>query len=742
MTKTHKFHKGDIVKYHSYEWIVKRKRNGMVNLIRRQVNTGPPIWVPAARLKHADHTWRHNLQRGDPVQLFVGGHWVQAKILRREGNVVCVQPSFTNMIVRHRDSSSHIAKGLHDFPLWEEDVNRLVMFRGEIHLERGDGLIFPWTYAKGVPVNPRAHQLIKTIRLPVKHTRGFPMKMYNSLTTDEIMYDIFNNDCESMPILLRKLANQYVNHRLARYTPMHRDAIDFFAATSLDQNDSRRVNELMSIGENNQVWALNEFAIYRHFSRPYFVPKIHYDDHLQVLNIEIYWTGICMDVPPSLRKIFELISTPITYAPSVVEVDSSPEMAFALSRMLGRESEALEKIYLRKAGDHWLTLTTGFTRASFNTFGGIVDIPGIDYTMLVRELVKRSPLKTLVVVETDTLPMWKDFSLWHGRKREDDLVVVTTRSTLLRSWTSLNGFKRLICIAIPSLGTVYRDVLSSMQCKVRWAFSKPLHEAFYVLGLPWNEKACIRLDRVEMEQMGVLFPIKTVQKVMCKPKHDVKNIWGNIATMPYRKRKEMLSKYLLNPKLVPPYVRGEKLDTYNGTISSIAENFKVDAGLLEQRTKETCAVCLEKITNPAVTPCGHVFCAICASELDKRNINCAMCRSKINGFMRVSDENTPGKIVMHGGSCYRVQDNDTWGSKYYLLKEHTDATFVTQYGSVKRMLKKAFPKTPVVTRKALDNGLRINTSKVVMVEPEDLPNFDYAWGQDLEIIKLCYTLNV
>ena len=95
-------------------------------------------------------------------------------------------------------------------------------------------------------------------------------------------------------------------------------------------------------------------------------------------------------------------------------------------------------------------------------------------------------------------------------------------------------------------------------------------------------------------------------------------------------------------------------------------------------------MCLEKIHNPAVTQCGHVFCATCVAELDKRNINCAMCRSKIKGFMRVSDEDTPGKIVMHKGSCYRVDDDSSWGSKYSVLKEHTDATFITQYSSVKK----------------------------------------------------------
>ena len=742
MTKTRKISKGDIVTYHSYEWIVKRKRNGMINLIRRQVNTGPPIWVPVARLKHADISWRSNLRANDPVMLFLGGHWVKARVLRREGNIVCIQPSFTNITIRHLDSSGHIAKTSHDFPLWKEDVTRLVMYRGEICLERGKGLLFPWTYAEGVPVNPRPHQLITTLKVPVTHTRGFPMKMYNHLSTEEIMYDIFHNNSESMPTILSKLAAQFVNHRLARYSPRRHDAIDIFAALSLDENDTRRVNELMSVGEHGNTWAMNEFALYRHFSRPYFVPKIKYNADTQTLDVAIYWTGIRAKVTPSLGKIFEMISTPLNYSPTIFEVDSSPEISYALSRMLGKELEPLEKLYLRKVENHWLTLKKGFCRDSFSSFGGVVNIPGIDYTMLVSELVKRSPLKTLVVVETDTLPMWKGFALWHGAKREDDLVVVTTRSTLLRSWTSLTGFKRLICTAIPSFGTVYSDVIANMQCKIRWAFSRATHEAFNVLGLPWNGKAVIMLDQSDMEQMGVLFPIKTVQKVICKAKHSSKNILRNISSMPYNKRKEMLSKYLLNPSLVPPYIRGEKLDTYNGTISSIAENFKVDEKLLEQRTKETCAVCLEQIKDPAVTPCGHVFCAACAAELDKRNISCAMCRSKINGFMRVSDEDTPGKIVMHGGSCYRVQDDDTWGTKYSILKEHTDATFITQYGSVKKVLKKAFPKTTVVTRKAINNGFRVKTPKVVMIEPEELPDFNYAWGQDLEIIRLCYTVNV
>ena len=134
-------------------------------------------------------------------------------------------------------------------------------------------------------------------------------------------------------------------------------------------------------------------------------------------------------------------------------------------------------------------------------------------------------------------------------------------------------------MAIPSAGTVYSEVVSNMPCKVRWAFCSANHGAFNVLGLPWNDRAFIRLGRTTMEEMGVLFPIKTVQKIICKTKHDSKYVIRNIAPLPFNKRKEMLSKFMLNPMLVPPYIRGEKLDMYNGTISSIATNFKIDQAL-------------------------------------------------------------------------------------------------------------------------------------------------------------------
>jgi len=620
------------------------------------------------------------------------------------------------------------------------------MFQGEIHLERGRGLMFPWQYAKGDPVSTPPLKFITKIQSPVVHTRGFPMKMYNSLSTDEILYDIQRNGCTDMPVILQKLAYQYVKHRCARYQVTRSDSIDQYVASALDNNDTRRVTELLSIGENTSTWTLSEFALYRHFSRAYLVPEITYNEALQTITIALFWSGVQLDITPSIKKIFEIISTPMRYSPSIVEVHGSPEIAYGLSRMLGMESEPLEKLYLRHVGEHWLTLQGGFCTRTLKTYGGIINIPGADYVTLVRELIRRSPLKTLIVVETDTLSMWSGFPLWHGSRREDGNIVVTTRSTLLRSWTSLNGFKRIICTTVPTKGTVYHNVISNMPCTTRWAFwgvpGVSYVPAFNVLGMPYNEKAIVSLTWTDMKNMGVVFPNTTVQNILCKPKHDMTHITANISHMSYDKRKDYMSKFLLNPKLVLPHIRGEKLDSYNGTLDSIADKFQLDKCVLGTRITETCAICLETISQPAVTPCGHVFCGVCAAELDKRNINCALCRAKVHGYIRVSDENTPGKIIMYKGSCFRVQEDDSWGAKYSLLKEHADATFITKYGSVKRVLKKAFPKTEIFTLKAIENGLRVKTSKIVMVEPGTLPNFAYAWGQDLEIITLGYSVKL
>ena len=118
-----------------------------------------------------------------------------------------------------------------------------------------------------------------------------------------------------------------------------------------------------------------------------------------------------------------------------------------------------------------------------------------------------------------------------------------------------------------------------------------------------------------------------------------------------------------------------------------------------------------------------------------------MCRAKFSGYMKISDKNTPGIIEMHNGSCYRIPEEETWGLKYQVLKQHADATFVTKYSSVKSKLSQSFKKTNIITEKALQHGMTVHTKKIVLIEPDiTLMYFDKAWSQDLEIIQLSYTV--
>ena len=100
MTKHRKIKRGNFVKYAGHEWIVKDKKKKKYQLVRRQVVVGHTIWAPKEKIKLADQTWRSELRTGDPINLFIGGIWTSASVLRREGSTLCIQPCFNNFTIR------------------------------------------------------------------------------------------------------------------------------------------------------------------------------------------------------------------------------------------------------------------------------------------------------------------------------------------------------------------------------------------------------------------------------------------------------------------------------------------------------------------------------------------------------------------------------------------------------------------------------------------------------------------
>lgn len=740
MVKRSKIKKYDIVRYGGHEWVVKRKKTLKCELVRREVLTGVPIWVPISKIKRVSN-WRNHLTAGDPVKVFLGGLWCYGKVINRVESTLHIQPSFTNYTIRLDKDSGRITEGVHDYPIWKEEESKYILHNSFIKIERAPGILYPMEYVQTTPFTKPKLQFIKTVKFPLQTMPSFPMKFYKRISKAEVMHDIYHSSNPDIPLLLRQIVVQYILYR-KKFYDIKPGLLQSHIESALLNNDHRRVNELTSASENEDVMIRNESAIMNEFSFAFFDVNIRITD---CLEIDLLWDTLYKGVTPMpVRMILMRISNALDYNPVEYAIDSTPCIQFILSKMLGMEEEPLQALHLREVNGFHLTADHGFCEKILNTFGGVINVYGLDTVALVRNLMQRKPLKTLIVVKSDALPTWSGFSTWYGKKKEDDLVVVTTNNTLIRNWSELKGFKRIICTALPKQNTVYANVLNNHPAKVRWAIctNKDEHLAWNVLQQKSDERARISLSKSQMVQMGILFPAMSIQKIvyMCSPT-SYRHIIRNVFFMSNKKIDEYLSKFLLHPSLVPVHVRGLKLDVCEGTLDVIADKFKVEQETLQSRITETCAICLETISNPSVTSCGHVFCEPCIKELDSRNINCAMCRAKFSGYMKISDKNTPGIIEMHNGSCFRIPEKETWGQKYYLLKKNQEATFITKYPAVKTFLRKHFPKTTIITEKSLANGMTVHTKKVVLVEPGiSIQYLDKAWSQDLEIIQLSYTV--
>ncbi|CAB0021065.1 unnamed protein product [Nesidiocoris tenuis] len=46
-------------------------------------------------------------------------------------------------------------------------------------------------------------------------------------------------------------------------------------------------------------------------------------------------------------------------------------------------------------------------------------------------------------------------------------------------------------------------------------------------------------------------------------------------------------------------------------------------------TGQICVVCMEKLTSPTTTPCGHIFCWNCITEWAQNEERCPICREAV-----------------------------------------------------------------------------------------------------------------
>jgi len=790
MVKVRKIRVGDFVTHARKEYVVVKKDKVTYRLVPRHVRTGPAITVPRKRAKLADQIWRTQLQRGDEVTIFLGGDWINALVYAREGRNLEVQPLLNNFTVQMHQDASTIAKartvgsqpnGTHSgYPPagrhapWVKDEITPVVIDGACHIERGRNLIFPWTYispsATRVQVSGPVRTPLTTLKFPKYETTGFPLKMYKNLSTAEIMHDIFTKK-SSHPDILVEIAKQWCDRRLPIYPCDAYRGLRFYITQALAHEDDRRVQELLSVGAYSCCFHRSEWRVREHLSHPYLDVDIFVKANS--LHVSLYHSGIHIDKTcDSVRKILQHISTPMVYAPPKLSVDASPEIQYVLSRMLGMEQTPVELLSTRKINGTKIlfNVTRGFCNPEMHTCGGQLNMPFIEMQTLIKQLMKRSPMRTLIVVEKSELPMWKDFNIYYGRQRGFKPITVTTKtmfSRISRRQRVFDSAERLIMVSSTNWAHAAACAARLFRCKVKWAVgygTAPRNTAIFD-SREFNTDLCVNLSKKNMQQMGIDFPEIVKQEVIFNVKPDAykffvdkykKSTQWYLENLPVgaviehvRVHREsrgatMLELFLEHPQFVPIEHRGEKLDAVEATLQNISDKFGVSQQLIKSRAEETCSVCLEKITDAAVTPCGHIFCSTCMKELQTRQIKCPMCRSKIPNFLKLSEQNTIGKIEVFKGTPYRIPHNEEWGKKIEFLKQHKDATILVNNKDFKPILKKILKKTQILTTEEIARGAKPLNSTIVSLKPISTDFLEafigFPWAKDFTLYELKYQL--
>ena len=299
MVKKSRISLRDYVTHAGKEWVVIGKSSKRFTLMRRHVRKGQRITVPKARVKLADQSWRDNLKPNDPIEYFFVKQWVPARVMKNDSGMLSIQPSFCNHIIQEKVHSSRIAKRNHNFPMWTPEVTRTVLYNGMPRVVRGDGLLYPWEYGSGIPIPVARSEYVKTVEFDIFQTKSYPVSMYPTLDSEQIIYDLYDNQSESIPYILRLLVSQYVLIRGSRFQVYNGMTIEDYIDAALEADDDRRVNELLTVGPEINVFNQAESMISELYSRPVLDLNIRYENKKVI--VRILYTGYSA-VHPMLSK--------------------------------------------------------------------------------------------------------------------------------------------------------------------------------------------------------------------------------------------------------------------------------------------------------------------------------------------------------------------------------------------------------------------------------------------------------
>jgi len=609
----------------------------------------------------AAEDWRALLRPNDEVEFYFEQFWIHSRV--HAVNPLVIQPTFTRVLIA---SEPHrIRRARSSIPVQFEmcvgpyDRFDQVLVAGEWYVVDKclsasvltmDRHYFAYAQISGSISRMDAKTLVGTI--PFEHGTGFT-------DSDSIL--------DSLPATKFRDCSRYACHELWRRSVCN---LDQWVSSSYDNGDFRGARDLMACADHLQKFEMARWFEWRWCSIPY----LKFD--FSPTEVRVYWTRV--SPLPSSRMLCYV--TPVLRELFVPE-ETVLSLPGPSERLLDWQVPVVDEMCLHEDRNVCASFcdAVGPKGLMFSHFGGFLlrQLPvrhggvlsagaGLGKTWMLLDLVRRRPLKTLVVVPLCVLSHWvgvcaefgMSVSVWHGSKKDSSgRVVLTTCRTLSRGLPS-GSFERLVLDEAQTvkLGSSSMRLLCSLDIRTRW----------YVSTSPRFKEACVFLrvfpfclsyqpsGACEMPSEVTLardIPLQVTYETVpmrypaCYSELELSNSDRNV--------------FRYDPRLVSPELVHERVLVHKNTL----ENVK--ASLSHELDIGSCPVCLEEIVDPLVTQCGHAVCSDCGSRLMELKSNCPMCRDTLYPLTSISDKEE--KTLMINGRSYRERDT-SGGNMWEVLK--------------------------------------------------------------------------
>lgn len=683
MSKRKRFSVGDVVEWRNGEYTI-------VSLDPVKLRATCPGYFRDYTCRYSDlrmvDDWRARLKPNDEVEYYFENFWIHSHVHEVTPRGFMLQPTFTRTLLL---SEPHrIRRARTTIPVRFERPEHPVYNRFDQIMVGGEWYV----------VDKCLPSFVLTVDNRYIPYSGIVGKMSNPHSRMHIGSVPFEKECEfddtlSIMDCTRRFRNcyRYAQHQLWRRPGMYN--LDEMVSDAYDHDDAAGVENLMACADYLSTYEMARWFEWRWSAIPYL------DFQFSPGKVDVYWTR-CTPLSSAVMLRYVTPVLAMFFKPTVRHVPPPVESP----QLRDWQNEAVDQMCVQEEVNTCRafcdTVETSSGPVVFSHYGGFMQraLPfryggvltagaGMGKTWMVLDLVRRTGLKTLVVVPLSLMAHWSSVcqqlglthTVWHGQKKDDSgTVVLSTTRTLTRSLPSVE-FDRLVLdeAQLVKSSSAAMVMLCNLDIAIRW----------YVSSQPRFKEACIFLH---VYPFCVGYQPLEAAEIPCEvfvQKSFPLFVTNERYTMRYPACYAQLSlsssdmnvcRY--DPQLLSPEFLHERVSVHRSTLEHVQSTLshQIDIG--------KCPVCLDPIEQAMVTSCGHAVCSDCGDKLVQLGSNCPMCRSDMYPLTLLSDSTE--QTITINDRIYRERDVSP-GNMRQVLEDcaQGETVYVTRSSVLHRALK-------------------------------------------------------